>query len=366
MKFTVKKEILSDNINKIIGAAGKASGTPILQSIKIEAKENKIIIYATNLDIFIKSSFDCDIDQEGAAVVNIDIFNNIVKKYQKDSDITINLDGDILNIKSGRSRLKLSCLDLESFPCLDSDEGSCFADIILNSNDLINAINKSLNSVSNDQTRYYLTGVNFKLVENKLKISSTNGNILSSSLIDVDSCNIYNESDLIDVILPKDLILDFLKASNKSKCHIKFYKNRISFILDNTVIFGKLIDGQFPDIDKIIPSDNNKKIKVNRSLLKSSVDRVITGSSDLHKQVKLTFNDNKLDVSCSYQLYSGNEILDCDYSDNEFVIGFNGKFLIDILSLIGSEDVTLELKDQLSPMLINDGVSKFVLMPIRI
>jgi DNA polymerase III subunit beta len=354
MKLIIKQKTLSSLLSKVAPLANQKSTMPILQNIRIEANSEKLMLTASDLDSYISSVIDCSIIECGATTVPAHTFNDIIKKTPNDRDIELTLDSDFLIVKSGRSKYKLPCLDANDFPSVP--DRSFDLDFDIDSKTLITSIDKSLFAVSSDESRYYLTGVCFSARDNTLKISATDGNRISRSTHDIQVSD-------FSVIVPKKPSVEIKKlASSSSSVKLFISKSLIKVESENTTYISKLIDGQFPDLDRVVPSNNNLNVSFNRKNLVDCLERISISATDKSRSVKLSINKNKVELDTT----NGHEELETDYQSEDITTGFNSSYLLDILRNLDNEYTTFSFKDGKSPLLISEASNEFVLMPIRI
>jgi DNA polymerase III subunit beta len=360
MKISIEQPILRKAISIVIGSVAPKSNIPVLQNIKIDVNNGKIHLSATDQDTSIKNSCEALVELEGSTTVPANTFFDIIKKIPSSSKISIEQESpSILLIKSGRSRYKLPCISSDEFPAFT--EAKVDNEFIVDAKEFINLIDKTKFAISNDLTRYYLNGLclNSVKLENGFELSSvaTDGHRLSFSTID---CDLNSE---FSIIIPKKSVNDIRKLSEESNSiQIGCSKNVIKIVANEITYVSKLIDGEFPDCRKVIPQNNDQLAIIDKQNLFECVDRISTVTTDKHNSIKLIFENNKLILEAS----SGREELDINYQGDKIEIGFNSKYILDVISHISGNSVELNLKNNQSPALIKSLNSQFVLMPTRV
>ena len=363
MQFEVHKSIILRAVSDTIGAVEKKNTIPVLQNIKIDVVDDKAVLSATDMDILITSEFDCDMKNSGSTTVPAQMLFDIIRKIP-DGLILFTFDNIVLQIKSGKSKYNLPCIDSSEFPALAETEMTNQLEI--EPLKLIKMIDKTRFAISNDESRYYLNGLFLQSYqqENTKEIRSvaTDGHRLALSFTE------SNFEENFSVIIPKKSVNEIRRIiDGVKKVHISTSRTKIKLVADRSTIVSKLIDGEFPEYQKVLPKNNTQIALVNRKNFYDCVDRVLTLASDKHRSVKLIFETGKVSFLVgSDQNPLAFEELDISYSGEKIETGFNAKYLLDIIAQIDKEDIILKLKDSMSPTLIEakDMNSIFVIMPV--
>ncbi len=367
MQFEVAKQVLLKAIANVNGAVEKKNTIPVLQNIKIEAKDDKVVLLATDMDILVTSSFESDMKTSGSTTVPAQMFFDIVRKIPDGSSVMISQDSPtIMQIKSGKSKYSLPCIDASEFPNLS--EGELSAEIEVEAEKFAKMIDKTRFAISNDETRYYLNGLFLQALQKdsgfELRTIATDGHRLALSFL---------VSDLkapFGVILPKKSVAEIRRIIDGSKkVKIAVSRVKIKITTDQTTIVSKLIDGEFPDYDKVLPKNNTQIAVINRRNFFDCVDRVSTVATDKHRSIKLIIENGKMSLQVNTNDGSfAYEELDVNYSGERIETGFNSRYLLDIIGQIDKEELLMRFKDGASPALIEakDMSSVFVIMPVRI
>ncbi|NBV05886.1 MAG: DNA polymerase III subunit beta [Proteobacteria bacterium] len=368
MQFEVVKPVLLKAISNVNGAVEKKNTIPVLQNIKIDVKDGKVNLTATDMDILVTVNFDADIKNGGATTVPAQMFFDIVRKIPDLSAILISQESPtILQIKSGKSKYNLPCIDAAEFPNLS--EGELSKEIEVDSEGLAKMIDKTRFAISNDETRYYLNGLFLQSIKRdsgfELRSVATDGHRLALSYL--PSENLDSE---FGVILPKKSVAEIRRIIDGSKkIKISVSRVKIKIIADNTVIVSKLIDGEFPDYEKVLPRANNQISVINKKSFFDCVDRVSTVATDKHRSLKLTIENGKMNLQVNTNDGSfAYEELDVNYTSERIETGFNSRYLLDVISQIDKEELLMCFKDNASPAIIEakDMNSVFVIMPVRV
>ena len=372
MQFIVKRDILLKSLNFVQGVVEKKNTLPILSNVLLELKDNKLSIVATDLDIvFYDEISEVKILKEGSTTTSAAILYDILRKISSNSELNFDLKTENkLSLKSDNSDFNLLCLPIDNFPTFsDEFEGS---EIALNNKRFLKLLNKTKIAISNDDTRHYLNGVFLHLTEahgrNFLTGVATDSHRLSSSSLEIESAN-----DFSSLILPRKTVFQLcsLLTESAEKLSMKISENKIQFTLGKIKLISKVIDGKFPDYKKVVPTNNEKSLVVSSKDFINSIERVASVSLDRKEGVKLAISKENIQLSVnSANSGEGNEILKANFNSNDHLnISFNSQYLVDIASEVEDKNLKMNLKDSVSPVLIEDASDKnsyYVIMPMKI
>ena len=369
MKFSVNQSDLQKSLNYCQGVIEKRSTLPILSNILLEVNNSKLTITATDLDlIFINEIKDIEIEEEGKTTTTSSILYDIVRKFSSGKKINFSLSGENkLQLESEKSIFHLNCINASEFPITDENfEKNQFS---INSKLLLKLLNKCKFSVSNDETRHYLSGIFLHQTQNDDK------NFLTAAATDshrmsISKVRLNDKIDFEPIILPKKTIFQLCSLLEDFEGDVKIsnIKSKIKFELNNSILISKLIDGKFPNYIQVIPKNNKKKLEVDLKLFLNSVDRVASVSLDKKDGVKFSLKKDKLNLSViNTNSGDGKEDLNVKF-DHELDISFNSRYLIDVASQLDGDKVEMFFNDTGSPALIKDPSdfdSIFVVMPMK-
>ena len=371
MQFIVKRDILLKSLNYAQGVVEKKNTLPILSNVLLQLKNNKLSIVATDLDIvFYNEIHEVKVTKEGSTTTSASILYDILRKISSNSELVFDLKTENkLSLKSENSDFNLLCLPTDNFPTFtDEFEGQ---EISINNNKFLKLLNKTKIAISNDDTRHYLNGIFLHLTEahgrNFLTGVATDSHRLSSSSLEIKDANNFSS-----LILPKKTVFQLcsLLSDSTEKLSIQTSENKIKFTLGNMKLISKVIDGKFPDYRKVVPANNEKSLVVSSKDFINSVERVTSVSLDGKEGVKLDINKENIQLSVnSANSGEGNEIIKANFNSNDLNISFNSKYLIDIASEVEDKNLKMNLKDSVSPVLIEDASDKnsyYVIMPMKI
>jgi len=371
MEFTINRNVLLKALGHANGIIEKKTTFPILSNILIVAKDSKIKITATDLDIiYFEEILPQELKKEGSTTTSANILYDILRKLQPNAKVELSLQSpNKIKLVAENSKFNLLCLPPDNFPL--SDEKMNEKNLEVSSQKLLKLLNKTKISISNDETRHYLNGVYLhkKELENKSFLCgvATDSHRLSSSSLEIDT-NINIEP----IILPKKTIFQLISLLEQSSGVIKISNNKskIKFEMDKIVLISKVIDGRFPDYSKVIPKDNDKILQVKLDEFNNSIERVIAVSSDRKEGLKMNITKDAVQLSVNNPSSGeGIENINAKFNSNDLNISFNSRYLTDIVSQIENEAIVINLKDAGSPVLISDLSDKnsfHVVMPMKI
>ena len=369
MKFNVNQQDLQQALNYCQGVIEKRSTLPILSNILLDASNSKLTITATDLDlIFIHQLNNVEILEEGKTTTTSSIMYDIIRKFNSGKKINLSLtDISKLQVESEKSVFNLNCISATEFPL--TDENFNQNEFIIKSKQLLKLLNKCKFSVSNDETRHYLSGIYFHQTEvedkNYLTAVATDSHRMSISKVRLEE-----KIDFDPIILPKKTIFQLcsLLDSYDGDVKVSNVKSKIKFELSNSILISKLIDGKFPNYIQVIPKNNQKKLDIDLKVFLNSVDRVASVSLDKKDGVKFNLSKDTLDLSVNNtNSGDGKETLSVKF-DHDLVISFNSRYLIDVASQLDGDRVEIFFNDTGSPALIKDPGdfdSIFVVMPMK-
>ena len=371
MQFTISRDIFLEGLTKVQGIVEKRHTIPILANVLIEAKNNEIEITATDLEVGLKSKYKAKIIEEGKITISAKKLYEIIKELP-DKEINFNSKNNFwVEIKCHKSLFNLVGLSPEEFPKFPEVE---LKSNTINKNNLNEMIEKTLFSVSNDETKFNLTGIYIKSDKkdnnNKLVFVSTDGHRLS--LIQRNSENELDEKYKEGFILPKKGIIEIKKLLENmdEKIDIGISDNNFSISNESTTLIMRMVDGDFPDYKRVIPEKGNNSAIINKDLFLHALKRISILSSEKSKGIKINLKRDSLTLTSSNpDLGDAKEELDIIYNGDDISIGFNAKYIIDILQVIKTENIIFNLKDNISPGRINpekDEDHLSVIMPMRL
>ncbi len=371
MKLTIERTNLLRSLGHVQSVVERRNTIPILSNVKIEADGESLSLNATDMDLDIVENVAADIATPGATTAPALTFFEIVRKLPDGAQIELEAPGDgKLTIRAGRSRFTLSCLPTEDFPVMTGGEyAHTFS---LAAGDLRELIDRTRFAMSTEETRYYLNGIYLHVFDRDgtqvLRAVSTDGHRLASVELPLPD----GAAGMPGVIVPRKTVGEIRKLIDETgdDVEISLSEAKIRFSFDDAVLTSKLIDGTFPDYQRVIPTGNDKEMTVDRKSLSDAVDRVSAISSEKSRAVKLALDGDTLTLSASSpENGTAQEEIEVGYGQDGLEIGFNSAYLLDIARQIDSDTAIFHLSDAASPTIIRgdeDAGTIYVLMPMRV
>lgn len=349
MHLVVQRADLARALTAVQKAVEKRNTIPILSCVLLTAEDGKLAVRGTDLDIEISANVPATVSADGSAAVDAGRLGDIAKKLTGES-VTLSLDDAKLIVKAGRSRFSLATLPAEDFPWINV--GDLPVQMKL---DLAALLKPVRFAMSTEETRYYLNGAYLHVDKGRITAAATDGHRLSLNYGD------QPEQDFSGIIIPRKTV----GLVPSGMIDVRFSGSKIQMEADGVTITSKLIDGTFPDYQRIIPTANTIKLKVDRAGLARAIDRVRSVADERGRVVAMSMGPSGLLLPMSGGGGQASEEVEAE-CDTELTVGANSAYLIDILATLTGAEVTFSFADPGSPMLINDGSeTTIVLMPMR-
>lgn len=368
MRITIERDALLKSIAQVMGVVERKNTIPILSNLRIDATSDNIALLATDMDSEATTVAECSISQSGSTTVPAHTLSEIVRKLASGSQVEIDYSAKdtLITIRSGRSKFTLACLPVEDFPVFgDGKYGFTFT---MPASDLATMVSRCRMAMSTEETRYYLNGIYLHPHSSgMLRAAATDGHRLVQSQVALPD----GAAGMPGVIVPRKTVgLVAKMLDGHDKVTISVSETKIRFQVGSEVLSSKLIDGTFPDYERVIPAGNDKVIEVGRMDLRSTVQRVTAISSEKGNAVRMTVAPGSMTLSASSpENGSAEEAIDLDYQGRSIEIGFNGRYLVDMVEMLGGDVVRLAMADASSPVVVtmpDDDCVLSVLMPMRV
>ena len=367
MKATIERAILLKALGHVQSVVERRNTIPILSNVLIEAKEDgSIRLMATDLDLQVDESVAAQVSQAGATTVSAHTFFDIVRKLPEGSQVELSASDGKMQVVAGRARFNLSTLPRDDFPVIA--EGELPTRFELPAATLRQIIDKTRFAISSEETRYYLMGIFLHVVDDKLKAAATDGHRLARITMPRPD----GAEGMPDIIIPKKCVSEIRKLLDEVEgtLEVSLSPTKIRFNLGTAVLTSKLIDGTFPDYNRVIPTGNDKLLKLDPKSFAAGVDRVATIASEKTRAVKMSVDRDKVTLSVtSPESGTATEEIAADYGSDNIEIGFNARYLLDILHEIEGDSVEVHLADAAAPTLLRENDQSnalYVLMPMRV
>ncbi len=375
MKATIERATLLRSLGHVQSVVERRNTIPILSNVLIEAGEGGAVkVMATDLDLQVVETMPAaSVDTPGAITVSAHLLFDIARKLPEGTQVSLEVADNRMTVKAGRSRFQLPTLPRDDFPVIV--EGDLPTSFELPAKVLAELIDRTRFAISTEETRYYLNGIFFHVADDDkpvLKAAATDGHRLARYTIDQPD----GADGMPDVIVPRKAVAELRKLLEEAldgNVEIDLSASKIRFTLGGeggVVLTSKLIDGTFPDYSRVIPTGNDKLLKLDPRSFFEGVDRVATIATEKTRAVKMGLDTDKVTLTVtSPDNGTAAEELPADYKADGFEIGFNATYLKDILSQIDNDTVELHLADAGAPTLIRKDEKSpalYVLMPMRV
>jgi DNA polymerase-3 subunit beta len=367
MKATIERAVLLKSLGHVQSVVERRNTIPILSNVLIEAREDgSIRLMATDLDLQVDESVPANVTQPGATTVSAHTLFDIVRKLPEGSQVEITAAEGKMQIVAGRSRFNLSTLPRDDFPVIA--EGDLPTRFELPAATLRQIIEKTRFAISTEETRYYLMGIFFHVIDDQMRAAATDGHRLARVTVPRPD----GAEGMPDVIVPRKAVAELYRLVEELEgtVEISLSPTKIRFGLGSAILTSKLIDGTFPDYNRVIPTANDKLLKLDPKSFSAGVDRVSTIASEKTRAVKMSLDRDKVTLSVtSPENGLATEELPADYGADGIEIGFNARYLLDILSEIEGDTVEVHLADAAAPTLLRENDKSnalYVLMPMRV
>jgi DNA polymerase-3 subunit beta len=370
MKVTIERATLLKSLSHVQSVVERRNTIPILSNVLIEASaEGSLRLMATDLDLQIVDRVEAQVETPGATTVPAHTLFDIVRKLPEGSQVSLSAAEGKMLVVAGRARFNLATLPRDDFPVIA--EGELPTKFELPAETLKQIIDKTRFAISTEETRYYLNGIFFHVSDEAqpvLKAAATDGHRLARVTVPRPD----GAAGMPDVIVPRKCVSELRKLLDEidGTVGVSLSASKIRFDLGTAVLTSKLIDGTFPDYSRVIPTGNDKLLKLDPKSFMDGVDRVATIASEKTRAVKMSLEKDKITLSVtSPENGTAAEEVSGDYGADAFDIGFNARYLMDILGQIEGDTVEVHLADAAAPTLIRENdkaPALYVLMPMRV
>ncbi len=372
MKLVIERAALLKSLGHVQSVVERRNTIPILSNVRIDAHKGSLALNATDMDIEIVESTAAEVGKGGATTAPAHTLYDIVRKLPDGSQVELVATGDggQIALSAGRSKFTLSCLPVEDFPAMAGGDFS--HSFKLGAADLRGLIDRTRFAISTEETRYYLNGIYLHGTKSEgvdvLRAVATDGHRLARVELPLPD----GAAGMPGIIVPRKAVLEVRKLIDETEDEIaiSLSDSKIKFAFDNVVLTSKLIDGTFPDYERVIPTGNDKVLEADRKLLHDAVDRVSAISSEKSRSIKIACEKGLLTLSASSpEAGSATEEIEASYAAGHLEIGFNSRYLLEILGQIEGDAARFTMADAASPTVIRDvadASAVYVLMPMRV
>ncbi|UUP17717.1 DNA polymerase III subunit beta [Nitratireductor thuwali] len=372
MRVILERSNLLKSLSHVHRVVERRNTIPILSNVLLAADGASLEMKATDLDLEVTEAAPATVEQGGATTVPAHLLYDIVRKLPDGSEVMLKTDdnGTAMAVISGRSNFRLQCLPQGDFPALTAGQ---FSHIFrMDAAALRGLIEKTQFAISTEETRYYLNGIYLHTVESdgalKLRSVATDGHRLARAEFEAPA----GSEGMPGIIIPRKTVGELQKLVDDPDVAVtvELSETKIRFTIGSVVLTSKLIDGTFPDYQRVIPTGNDKKLIIDRQSFSAAVDRVSTVSSERGRAVKLAISEGQVVLTVNNpDSGSATEELAATYDSDPIEIGFNARYLLDVAAQLSGTEASFMLADAGSPTVIqdtSDAHTLYVLMPMRV
>jgi DNA polymerase III subunit beta len=372
MKLTIERAALLRSLNHVQSVVERRNTIPILSNVQMDASGGKLRLTATDMDLAVVESVPASIDTEGSTTAPAHTLYDIVRKLPDGAQVELDAtgDGDQILLRAGRSRFTLQTLPTGDFPQMAS--GDLPHRFKLPAAELRSMIDRTRFAISTEETRYYLNGIYLHMAKSGdidvLRAVATDGHRLARVELPLPS----GAAGIPGVIVPRKTVNELRKLIEETSEDVELALSdaKVRFAFDDVELVSKLIDGTFPDYDRVIPTGNDKSLDVGCDDFAAAVDRVATISTEKSRAVKLHVENGVVTLTASSpESGTATEEIEVEYSQDAIEIGFNARYLLDIAQQIEGDTAQFSMADAASPTIIrdiDDRSALYVLMPMRV
>ena len=373
MKFKINRDHFSNGLAQVLNVVGSKATMPILSNVLIEADKDQISLATTNLDLGIRCKIKAEVKEPGAITLPVKRLATIIRELPSLEVLIDTAPNHQAKLSSGGSVFKIMGMGKEEFPPMPE-----FADekaVALEQEELATMLKSVSYAQSSDETRYILNGVYFNFRDSKLTLVATDGRRLA-----LTSKELEGNDAATSIILPAKTVAELVRLLDKgAKVRLAVTEKRAAFqigadkaaesgLMDNIYLFSKVVDGNYPNFQQVVPKETHQRIKLERELFLQCIHRAALVTSEKSNSVKLKLSNNLLEVSASSPDFGeSHESMGIEYSGPELQVAFNPQFLMDPLRALTKDQVFFEVKDEVSPGVFKTLESFLcVIMPVRL
>lgn len=372
MKLTIERAALLKALGHVQAVVERRNTIPILSNVLIQAEGDQARFTATDLDMEIVEATGAHVERDGLVTAPAHTLYEIARKLPDGADVTLEIDSDDprLMLSAGRSKFNLPALPPGDFPVMPSEDLA--VSFKAPGDQITRLIDKTRFAVSTEETRYYLNGIHMHVADREgrsvLRAVATDGHRLALA----ETTLPQGAEGMAAIIVPRKAVNEIkrLLEDASEDVTVSVSEGKIRFDFGAAILTSKLIDGSFPDYERVIPRGNDKIMRVDRAPFAQAVDRVATISQEKSRSIKLSMASGQVTLAVNNpESGQASEELSADYSSEDMHIGFNARYLLDVASQIGGDEVVFEFNDSASPTRVTDSGdpdAEYVLMPLRV
>ncbi len=367
MKFTISRESLLKPLQVVSGVVEKRQTLPILANVLLHVEKGVLTLTGTDLEVELTAKVTVENGEEGEVTIPARKFSDICRALPDQAILEVSVDGDKAAIRAGKSRFSLSTLPATEYPATEGVNGAFSFEV--GQSTLKSLIENTHFCMANQDVRYYLNGMLLEIKGGILRTVATDGHRLAIS--EMECADVVGEEK--QVIVPRKGVMELSKllpGDEGSACTVVVSANHIRVTAGDTVMTSKLVDGRFPDYERVVPKGGDKKVVADCGLLRQALQRTAILSNEKYRGIRLQFSENVLKATVNNpEQEEAEEEIGVDYQGPEFEIGFNVAYVLDALAVVKTEKVLLTMTDANSSCLIKgvgEESSRYVVMPMRL
>lgn len=354
------------SLQSVIGVVERRQTLPVLSNFLLETRDDELVVTGTDLEIELESRARVQNFVPGKITVPARKLFDICRALPEGAEISLESSSDRATLKSGRSRYQLACLKADEYPAMGLVKTG--RTLVLKRGQLKTLIERTQFAMAQQDVRYYLNGMLLEVKPNLVRTVATDGHRLALSEINTETG--FEQSE--QIIVPRKAVMELVRQldTGEGEVHLKIAAGQLQVDLDVVRLTTKLVDGRFPDYERVIPESGDKRLQGNREMARRALGRTAILSNEKFRGVRLQLEDGKLTLQThNPENEEAEDSLDVAYAGDALEIGFNVNYLLDALGALTSEEFIMELKNADSSGLIyalDDPSSKYVVMPMRL
>lgn len=365
MKLSASRDVLLKPLQAVIGVVERRQTMPILSNVLLVARDGELAVTATDLEVELVAQVNVDVQAGGEITVSGRKLLDICRALPDGSDVAVSVSGEKLHIRSGRSKFALATLPAAEFPSVEDIKAS--QSITVSQELLGRLIEKTHFSMAQQDVRYYLNGMLLETGGKHIRTVATDGHRLALCEAELDGEDLVEQQ----VIVPRKGVLELQRLmSGEGSVDVVLGANHVRIQLDGIRFTSKLIDGRFPEYERVIPKDSSNEVRAGREVFRGGLQRTAILSNEKYRGIRLIIRDDALILQAhNPEQEEAEEELEVSYSGDDIEIGFNVNYLLDAIGAVDGDDVALSVVDSNSSCLIRAPEKddcKFVVMPMRL
>jgi len=365
MKLSAARDVLLRPLQAVIGVVERRQTMPILSNVLLVARDGELSVTATDLEVELVANVEVDVETGGEITVSGRKLLDICKALPEGAEVTVSVSGEKLGVRSGRSKFSLTTLPAAEFPTVEDIKAG--QTVSVPQDILMRLIEKTHFSMAQQDVRYYLNGMLLETGGSELRAVATDGHRLALCQATLDKGGLEEQQ----VIVPRKGVLELQRLlSGEGSLDLELGANHVRVQLDGIRFTSKLIDGRFPEYDRVIPQESSNELRSDKTGFRSALQRTAILSNEKYRGIRLIIRDSGVVLQAhNPEQEEAEEEVEVEYSGEDIEIGFNVNYLLDAIGAVDGDEVTLSVVDSNSSCLVrepgNDD-SKFVVMPMRL